>query len=354
MVPIVRALIRDTSWPRAEPPLKIDLNGGETPGGDPVNSRSLKSYLKFLPLVALFAFGVTLISLPRGTEATPIGAPTLSLTFVPIGGSTIVTGMYTDDTPAGSGNAVLTGTPALGAFAAGATVTPNNGETVTAAGATVNVTEDGDTLATAKTVAATFTCSTPGVMAFNITHGGQTSPQSVSLICGSFANQFPGAQYPIFPGAQFPIYPGAQLPTSYNVVASALTVTASPASVTCASPSSVSVAVRDVSGNPAANGTSVTISASSGTISPNVVSTSGGIATATYTAPDNSNGTATITATSGQGSGYATVTYTCTGVSTTSPSVPVYVPPAVTGPIGVIVPPNTGDAGLAATRLSGS
>jgi hypothetical protein len=82
-----------------------------------------------------------------------------------------------------------------------------------------------------------------------------------------------------------------------------------------------------------------------------VVSTSGGYATATYTAPSNTNGTATITATSGQGSGYATVTFTCTTTAPAAPSAPVYVPPSAGVPIGVITPPNTGDAGLAAKLI---
>jgi hypothetical protein len=304
--------------------------------------------LKFVPLVALFAFGVTLISLPRGTEATPLGAPTLSLTIIPIGGSTVVTGMYTDDTPAGSGSAVLTGTPAIGTFLAGASVTPTNGETVTPSGATVTVTEDADTLATAKTVSATFQCTTPGLATFTIAHGSQTSSQSVTLLCGDYGGQYggyPGGYYGGYPGAYNPQYPSGY-PT--YTTASNLTVSASPASTTCASTSSISIAVKDAAGNMAPDGTSVTVSASTGTISPNVVSTSGGNASTTFSAPGSSNGTATVTATSGQGTGYATVAFSCTGGST-SPASPVYPPtdyPIYTGP-AVIMPPNTGDAGLA-------
>src|SRR6476660_4339066 len=138
----------------------------ENQGGNPVKRKSLSRYLKFIPLVALFAFGVVLISLPRGTEATPMGAPTLSLTNMGLNGTTVVTSIYTDDTPAGSGSAVLSGSPAIGNFLAGATVTPANGEIVTVAGATVTVTEDADTLATVKTISATFQCTTPGVATF--------------------------------------------------------------------------------------------------------------------------------------------------------------------------------------------
>jgi hypothetical protein len=314
-----------------------------------MNPRSLKHYLKFLPLVAVFAFGVVLISLPKDTEATPLGAPSLSLTVVPINGTTVVTAMYTDDTPAGSGSAVLTASPVIGTFLAGATVSPAAGdgtEAVSVSGATVTVTEDLDTLATAKTIVATFQCTQAGVTAFTIAHGGTTSAASVSLICGDYYGQYPG--YPGgFPGyyPQYPQYPTTGYPT--YTTATNLTVSASPASTVCTSPSTISIAVKDASGNFALDGTSVTVSASTGTVSPNVVSTSGGTATTTFTAPNNTNGTATVTATSGQGTGYATVSFTCTSAST--PVAPVYPPAAYPPSYSPILPPNTGDAGLAGT-----
>jgi hypothetical protein len=302
--------------------------------------------LKFLPLVALFAFGVTLISLPKGSEATPLGAPTLSLTAIQLNGTTVVTGMYTDDTPAGSGAATLSANPAIGNFLAGATVSPAAGdgvEIVSVAGATVTVTEDANTVANVKTITATFQCTVAGATAFTLSHGGTTSPQSVTLICGS---QYPA--YPIYPGypGGYPsgIYPTYPTNPTYTTAA-AVTVSASPASTICNSPSSISVTVKDASGNLALDGTSVTVSASTGTVSPNVVSTAGGYATTTFAAPNNSNGTATVTASSGTGTGYATVAFTCTGAATTAP-----VAPAASYPVypSVITPPNTGDAGLVA------
>jgi len=330
-----------------------------------MNGRPLSRYLKFLPLVALFAFGVVLISMPKGTEANPVGAPSVSLTVVPLQGTTVVTGIYNDDTPAGSGNAVLTANPAIGSFLAGATVTPANGETVTVSGATVTATEDADTLAMQKSIVATFQCTTPGITTFTISHGGATSSPSVSLICdGIGAVGYPGyggygAGYPYYGGYPgYNQYPSGTFPNSYST-ATNVTVSASPASTTCSSPSSISVTVKDANGNLAPNGTSVTVSASTGTVSPNVVSTSGGYATTTFAAPDNANGTATVTATSGQGTGYATVSFSCTGASTTAPSynpsAPVYPPsfPTYTGP-AVISPPNTGDAGLAGNARTSS
>jgi len=258
--------------------------------------------------------------------------------------------MYTDDTPAGSGSATLSANPVIGNFLTGATVSPANGETVTVSGATVTVTEDADTLATVKTITATFQCTVAGATTFTLSHGGTVSPQSVTLICGS--GQFPG--YPTYPGypggypnSGYPTYPGYPTYTT----AAAVTVSASPASTICASPASISVTVKDANGNIAPDGTSVTVSASTGTVSPNVVSTSGGYATTTFAAPNNSNGTATVTATSGTGTGYATVAFTCTGASTTSTSpsaAPVYPPAAYPVSASVITPPNTGDAGLVA------
>jgi len=260
--------------------------------------------------------------------------------------------MYTDDTPAGSTSAVLSASPAIGSFLAGALVTPSNGEVVTVSGASVTVSEDGDTIASSKSVIATFQCTQPGITRFTISHGGIVSPLSVSLVCGDvYGSQFPYYPYnPGYPTSGYPSgYPGS-LPIypAYNTAA-AVTVSASPASTVCTSPSSISVTVKDATGNIAPDGTSVTVSASTGTVSPNVVSTAGGYATTTFAAPANSNGTATVTASSGTGTGYATVAFTCTtaAAAPVSPASPVY-PPAVAYPIGpsIITPPNTGDAGL--------
>jgi hypothetical protein len=277
---------------------------------------------------------------------------------VPIGGTVQVTAMYTDDTPTGSGSAVLTASPAVGSFTS-ASVSPNNGETVTPAGATVTVTEDADTVAASKTVVATFQCSIPGATTFNIAHGGTISPQSVTLICGDGSNLYNYNYYGGYPygtGA----YPYTQYPynnTTTYTTAMGLTVTASPASVSCTSPSSISVLVKDQLGNIAPNGTSVTVSASTGTVNPNVISTSGGYATTTFIAPDNSNGTATVTATSGTGTGYATVAFSCTSPSAVTVPATTYQPPVAppsyypSGPV-TIAPPNTGDAGLAQSSNS--
>lgn len=317
--------------------------------------RSLSRYWKFLPLVALFAFGVTLISLPKGTEATQLGPPILSQPVVPVGGTITVTARYSDDdpTPNAGLTATLAATPAIGTFLNTASVSPaaaDGAEIVTAAGTIVTVTDDLDTVSTVKTITAPFQCTQPGVVTFTITHSTVSAPSS-ALVCGDLlGGQYPG--YPGYPGYGYPTgacCAGYPTNTTAYGTAAAVTVSASPASTTCTSPSTISITVKDVNGNLAPNGTSVTVSASTGTISPNVVSTSGGYATTTFMAPDNTNGTATVTATSGTGTGYATVAFSCTGTSTTAP---VYAPPSAYPTYGgpaVIMPPNTGDAGLASS-----
>jgi len=305
----------------------------------------------------VFAFGVALISIPGRTEATPLGAPTVNIPNLALNQTTGITAIYNDDTLAGSGSAVLAVSPAIGTFLAGGTVTPANGEVVTVSGATVTVTEDADTLPMTKQINAVFQCTIPGIATATLTHGtggGQTSPQSVTIICagGGFNPGTPYGFFGGFPYAQYPGYPTNTYPTSFST-ATNVTVSASPASTTCTSPSTISVTLKDANGILSPDGTSVTVSASTGTVSPNVVSTIGGYATTTFMAPNNSNGTATVTASSGQGTGYATVSFSCTGAITTVPSAPAapVFPPAVQPTFGgtsVILPPNTGDAGLAA------
>lgn len=132
--------------------------------------------------------------------------------------------------------------------------------------------------------------------------------------------------------------------TSTPAAPSQATVSAAPTSLNCNGSSFITAVFRDAAGNPVPNGTQVTITANIGSVSPSTASTNGGSVLVLYTAPATSGGTATITATAGGVSGTATITVNCVQATNTP------VPPTPTSPPagGVIVPPATGDGGLAA------
>jgi adhesin/invasin len=306
-------------------------------------------YLKFVPLLAILAFGAVWATWPQSAGATPFGPPTW--TGPGTNGLFTITASYTDDTPVGSTTAVLSNFGGAGNFVAPATLSPQSDETISLSSTTVTVSEDSDTIPQTKTITVNFQCLTAGATAtFTISHGGITSGSSTVLNCGSFVGNFP--TFPTYPG--YPTYPPTYNPTGpiYNV-ATTIGISASPSSLNCGSAATVAVTVRDASGNMVYDGTSVNLSASMGTISPTTGSTSGGIINAVYTAPS-SGGTAVITASSGSASGQATVTISCAVGAAPPASVPppVYAPPAIGT---AIYPPNTGDAGLAdshgSTRL---
>jgi len=316
-------------------------------------------YWKFLPLLAVMAFGAVFAAWPQSAGATPIAAPTW--TGPGTNGYFTITASYTDDTPAGSSSAVLSAIGGVGSFVStGATVAPSAGEVVTASGSTVTVTEDADTIPQTKTITASFQCIAVGTVSFTISHGGTTSATSAVMTCSTVSS------YPYYPGyTGYPGYGGYNggygsfnpLAPIYNAAtATQIGVSASPASVSCGSAATVAVTVRDNNGNPVPDGTSVTLTASMGTIAPTSGNTAGGAISGVFTSPG-ANGTAVITAASGSASGQATVTVNCAGVGSAQTSAPpVYAPP----PVGAIIyPPNTGDAGLAAqssgsSRLAGA
>jgi len=267
----------------------------------------------------------------------------------------VVTASYSDDTPPGSGSAVLTAAGA-GQFATGgASVIPASGEVVTVTANTVTVTEDIDTVATVKTITANFICTATGSVTFTLSHGGSASTTSNVMTCTITGS------YPLYP--QYPTtgygYPSTFNPLApiYNAsVATQLGVSASPASINCGSASSISVVVRDANGNPVPDGTTVSLSASMGTLAPTSGATyGGGYMTSTYTSPA-SGGSAVITASSGSASGQATVSVTCGSAATQPSAPPPYSPPPVypVSPGTVILPPNTGDAGLVGTTHGAS
>jgi hypothetical protein len=307
-------------------------------------------YWKFLPLLAVLAFGAAFAAWPQSASATPVAAPTW--TGPGSSGFFTISASFTDDTPAGSTSAVLSAIGGVGQFISPATVSPQNDSVVTVSGSTVTVTADSDTIPQTKTITATFQCLAFGTVSFTIADGGTTSGTSTVMTC-STSSQTPG--YPGYPGYGYPTYPGygsfnPLAPIYNNVVptygtATTIGVSASPASLSCGSASTVAVTVRDSAGNPVPDGTAVSLSASMGTIAPTTGNTSGGAISGVFTSPA-SNGTAVITASSGTASGQATVSVACgvASVPSQQPSAPpFYAPPAIGTSIS---PPNTGDAGL--------
>jgi hypothetical protein len=309
-------------------------------------------YWKFLPLLAVMAFGAVFAAWPQSAGATPIAPPTW--TGPGTNGYFTISASYTDDTPAGSGSAVLSAIGGVGTFVTtGATVSPQSDEVLTVSGSTVTATEDSDTIPQTKTITASFQCLSIGTVSFTISHGGTTSATSAVMTCsytGSYTPPFTGYPGGYGYGGGYG-YPGSFNPLApiYNnivpAIATQIGVSASPASVSCGSAATVAVTVRDANGNPVPDGTAVTFSASMGTIAPSTGNTSGGAISGVFTSPG-SNGTAVITASSGSASGQATVTVNCSGaIGAPQVSAPpqVYAPP----PAGLtILPPNTGDAGL--------
>jgi hypothetical protein len=152
---------------------------------------------------------------------------------------------------------------------------------------------------------------------------------------------------------------GGYQQAALNTTAASVNVQSASSSIGCNGTMSLVIQVAASNGQPVANGTTVSLSASSGQVTPTSGTTSNGSLTALYSAP--SSGTsATITATVGGVSGNKALTINCgTTPSTTAPAAP---PPAalpITSPpppppagTGVFTPPNTGDGGLLATRLT--
>jgi hypothetical protein len=103
----------------------------------------------------------------------------------------------------------------------------------------------------------------------------------------------------------------------------------------------VTVLVRTSGGQNVPNGTTVTVSANIGSVSPTSATTNNGGILVVYTAPASQGGTATITATSGSVSGTTQIQLNCTTAPTAVPTQP----PAPTA-VATIAPPRTGDGGL--------
>jgi hypothetical protein len=177
-----------------------------------------------------------------------------------------------------------------------------------------------------RTITGTFTCIQTGTVALTITVSGSSPAYSAAIVCGT----------------------GLTTPTVGP--ASSITVAASPTSVSCNGTAFVTVTVRNAAGGYVADGTSVTLTASMGSLSPTTATTLGGGVLAVFTAPGNQSGTATIQASAaGTATGNASITIACQSATPTPAAPPtIFVPPPAQVNPGTIAPPNTGDAGLAA------
>jgi hypothetical protein len=124
-----------------------------------------------------------------------------------------------------------------------------------------------------------------------------------------------------------------------TVTVSTLTVTAAPPTLGCSGSAFVTVVARNAAGQVVAAG-NVTLSTTLGTLTPtNAVDTGAGVL-AVLTAPSNQGGTAKVTASGGGATGTLDIPINCAQATATS------IPPTA-APQAPIVPPSTGDGGLA-------
>jgi hypothetical protein len=140
-----------------------------------------------------------------------------------------------------------------------------------------------------------------------------------------------------------------------------LVVSTTASGLDCGARATITVSVQSVTGSQVPDGTSVTLSASMGTVSPQQGTTTNGNLQASYVAPLTGSGQVTITATAGTATGSTIMALNCapptprpTTVVAVAP-VATPVPAAVTAPAAqpattTITPPRTGDGGLAGAQ----
>jgi hypothetical protein len=250
------------------------------------------------------------------------GTATITATpqLVPLGGQGQITVSFT--TTAGQ-NVALNSSPAYAIFATPNVTPASSGETFVGIN-TANLSFVA-IQSIARQLYVNFTCTQVGNVTFNMTINGQIVGTSNLVVCGQ----------------------GTSLTPTVGP-ASSITVAASPTSVSCNGTAFVTVTVRNSAGGYVADGTSVSLTASMGSLSPTTATTLGGGVLAVYTAPGNQSGTASIqAASSGTATGNASITVACQSATPTPAAPPtIFVPPPAVNP-GSIAPPNTGDAGLA-------
>jgi len=173
-------------------------------------------------------------------------------------------------------------------------------------------------------------------------------------------NPVPSYSYPLNSGiCSTPVV----LTAATQSVPSQVSVALNRSSQSCDESNVVTVDVKDASGNPVSDGTTVTLSTRLGKVTPNQAMTSSGSASAVYVAPFSGGGTEVITAVAGTAKASANLQIVCTSSATSAlPAVPPpslaqplqSLPPASAGtlaPRSIFTPPNTGEAGLWIDRL---
>lgn len=137
--------------------------------------------------------------------------------------------------------------------------------------------------------------------------------------------------------------PPTATPTATGTVTvSAVTVSIAPSTLACNGSAFVTVVARNAGGQVIAAG-AVTLQTNIGTISPTSATDQGAGVLAVLTAPSNQGGTATVQVNAGGVAGSAQATINCAQATSVPPT---SVPPTV-APVTGILPPSTGDAGLA-------
>jgi hypothetical protein len=198
---------------------------------------------KLLPVAALFALGIFMISLPSGAKPASANAIFISATPIVAGTSYTVTATLTNNPAASPSTIVASG---FGTFtnAPAPTVAPIGGAVAAPTGFGTNVLsipgEQGGTVNDTVTVSATFTCNGAGAVLFTLTQGAtsvnsQVTPVNCGTGAGTGAVTITGGPPVLAQGAQ-----GSYSATaSTTLVNQAITISATPALVTFGQPNSI-------------------------------------------------------------------------------------------------------------------
>jgi hypothetical protein len=289
------------------------------------------SVIKLLPLAALFALGVFMLSVGSGREAVhaDVTSVTAADTTVNSGDSTEVE-IVAEETSSNVTVSVIglaTGTTATLRILDCGTGCSDEDET----GSTVTVNDDD--FASPITVRLTLECTQDDTVTVGASQNNADASDQVQCLAGDLT-ETPTPTKTSTPSANTP----TPQPTTTGS-ATGLSLVATPNNVSCSNLSIVAAKLTGQGGSPV-SGVLITFSASRGTITSSTTTDSNGNATASFVAPSTS-GAATITASGGSQTQTTTINVNCTAAPAATTAAP---PPAATSTIRA---PSTGDAGLA-------